>query len=83
MTAPVLSGGLSSEPGGVALRAICAHAERAPAAHARNNEVTLPMAALGSAVDSLGPLVDGEDVILYGILRASIGVARALVTTVR
>src|SRR6516165_8236215 len=33
-----------------------------------NDEVTLPMAALGSAVDSLGPFVDG-DAILDGILR--------------
>ena len=35
-----------------------------------NDEVTLPMAALGSAVDSLGPFVDG-DAILDGILRRS------------
>jgi hypothetical protein len=33
-----------------------------------NDEVTLPMAALGSAIDSLGPFVDG-DTILDGILR--------------
>jgi hypothetical protein len=32
-----------------------------------NDEITLPMAALGSAVDSLGPCVDG-DAILDGIL---------------
>ena len=35
-----------------------------------NDEVTLPMAALGSAVDSFGPFVDG-DAILDGILRRS------------
>src|SRR6202035_1783744 len=35
-----------------------------------NDEVTLPMAALGSAVDSLGAFVDG-DAILDGILRRS------------
>ena len=35
-----------------------------------NDEVTLPMAALGSAVDGLGPFVDG-DAILDGILRRS------------
>ena len=35
-----------------------------------NDEVALPMAALGSAVDSLGPFVDG-DAILDGILRRS------------
>src|SRR5262245_7889185 len=33
-----------------------------------NDEVTLPMAALGSTIDSLGPFVDG-DAILDGILR--------------
>ena len=35
-----------------------------------NDEVTLPMAALGSGVDLLGPFVDG-DAILDGILRRS------------
>ena len=40
-----------------------------------NDEVTLPMAALGSAVDSFGPFVDG-DAILDGIFaKVSIGVA--------
>src|SRR5262249_19110625 len=33
-----------------------------------NDEVALPMAALGSTIDSLGPFVDG-DAILDGILR--------------
>ena len=36
----------------------------------KNDEVTLQMATLGSAVDSLGPFVDG-DAILGGILRSS------------
>jgi hypothetical protein len=35
-----------------------------------NDEVTLPMAALGSGVDLLGPFVDGE-AILDGISRRS------------
>jgi hypothetical protein len=35
---------------------------------AANDEVTLPMAALGSGVDLLGPFVDG-DAILDGISR--------------
>jgi hypothetical protein len=35
-----------------------------------NDEVTLPMAALGSAVDSLGPFVDG-DAILDGMSRSA------------
>ena len=35
-----------------------------------NDEVILPMAALGSAVDSLGPLVDG-DAILDCVVRRS------------
>jgi hypothetical protein len=35
-----------------------------------NDEVTLPVAALGSGVDRLGPFVDG-DAILDGILRRS------------
>ena len=46
-----------------------------------NDEVTLPVAALGSGVDILGPFVDG-DAILDGILRRSRSArAAAFVTT--
>src|SRR4029077_9611503 len=65
-----LSGGLSREPGGERdARFALMQNEHRPCA-LTNDEVTLPMAALGSAVDSFGPFVDG-DAILYGILRRS------------
>ena len=65
-----LSCGLSGEPGGERhARFALMKNEHRPCA-LTNDEVTLPMAALGSAVDSLGPFVDG-DAILDGILRRS------------
>src|ERR1700752_1839093 len=63
-----LSGGLSSEPGGERhARFALMQNEHRPCA-LTNDEVTLPMAALGSTIDSLGPFVDG-DAILDGFLR--------------
>src|ERR1700719_2359827 len=47
-----------------------------------NDEVTLPMAALGSGVDMLGPFVDG-DAILDGILRRSRSARAAAFVTAR
>jgi hypothetical protein len=47
-----------------------------------NDEVTLPMAALGSGVDLLGPFVDG-DAILDGISRRSRPARAAAFVTAR
>jgi hypothetical protein len=47
-----------------------------------NEEVTLPMAALGSGVDLLGPFVDG-DAILDGISRRSRSARAAAFVTAR
>ena len=44
--------------------------EHRPWALTENDEVTLPMATIGSADDSCGPFMDG-DPILYGIWRRS------------
>jgi hypothetical protein len=65
-----LSCGLSGKPGGERHAGFALmQNEHRPCALTKD-EVTLPMAALGSAVDSLGPFVDG-DTILDGILRRS------------
>ena len=65
-----LSGGLSGEPGGERHAGFALMENEHRPCALTNDEVTLPMAALGSAVDSLGPFVDG-DAILDGILRRS------------
>ena len=77
-----LSGGLSSEPGGERdARFALMQNEHRPCA-LTNDEVTLPMAALGSAVDSFGPFVDG-DAILDGISRRSRPARAAAFVTAR
>ena len=55
-----LSGGLASEPGGERHAGFALMENEHRPCALTNDEVTLPMAALGSAVDSLGPLVDGR-----------------------
>ena len=65
-----LSGGLASEPGGERHAGFALMENEHRPCALTNDEVALPMAALGSAVDSLGPFVDG-DAILDGILRSS------------
>ena len=65
-----LSCGLSGEPGGERDAGFALMKNEHRPCALTNDEVTLPMAALGSAVDSLGPFVDG-DAILDGILRRS------------
>jgi hypothetical protein len=61
-----LSGGLPSEPGGECHAGFALMENDYRPCALTNDEVTLPMAALGSAVDSLGPCMDG-DAILDGI----------------
>ena len=65
-----LSCGLSGEPGGERHAGFALMENEHRPCALTNDEVTLPMAALGSAVDGLGPFVDG-DAILDGILRRS------------
>jgi hypothetical protein len=55
--------------------------EHRPCAFA-NDEVTLPVATLGSGVDILGPFVDG-DAILDGISRRSRSTRAAAFVTAR
>src|SRR5258705_122409 len=77
-----LGGSLSGEPGCQRhARFAFMENEHWPCALA-NDEVTLPMAALGSGVDRLGPFVDG-DAILVGISRRSRPARAAAFVTAR
>ena len=58
-----LSGGLASEPGGERHTGFALMENEHRPCALTNDEVTLPMAALGSAVDSLGRLVDGNAIL--------------------